>query len=104
MPRSYILAKIDRGGYIRCSDNIPKIVHKQTVNLDRDDSLRCFARLEMAKEALGEPETNEFILGLNDDGAAESIYCKESQELTVKDRLKIWAGCYGAWPVRRLSE
>jgi hypothetical protein len=104
MPRSYILARIDRGGYIRCSDNIPKIVHKQTVNLDRDDSLRCFARLDMAKSAWEGSEDPEIILGLNDEGAAESIYCKAAQEPTVKDRLKIWAGCYGAWPVRRLSE
>ena len=104
MPRSYILAKIDRGGYIRCKDYSWKVVHKETINLDRDDSLRCFARLEMAKEALGEPETDEFILGLDDDGTAESIYCRETQEPTIKDRLKIWSGCYGAWPVRRLSE
>jgi len=110
MSSSYILAKIDTGGYITCEDRTSwdsrsgrKIVHKQTIDLDKNDHIRCFARLDMAKEALRDEESESFILGLNDEGAAESIYCAPELEPTVKNRLKIWSGCYGSWPVRKLN-
>jgi hypothetical protein len=108
----YILVEIDSGGYIRSEvqefeidyfDGGKKIVHKESVDMDKWDGLRVFDTLAAAKTEWSGPESDEAILSLNDLGGGENIWIAERQADRLTTRLKIWSGCYGGWKVKKLN-
>jgi hypothetical protein len=111
---TYILVEIPEDGMIRCESDITlgqnstygcrsNIIHKTTVDLDKIDGIRVFNQLDSAKDEWSGPESNEAILSLNDLGGGENIWLAERQADRLTTRLKIWSGCYGGWPVRKLN-
>lgn len=110
---SYILVDIPSDGMIRAEGDIgsendtygcsSRVVHKTTVNLDRQDSIRCFARLEMAKAVFDPESDSAAILQLNEEGQGETIWAAPERSETLGERLKIWSSCYGGWKVRNLN-
>ena len=39
------------------------------------------------------------IVKLADHGGAERLYGRKEDRDEVTERLQVWKGCYGAWPV-----
>jgi len=110
---TYILAEIDNNGYIKLEEEYDyigyddnrrtRIVHKETVNLDKQDGIRVFDKLEAAKSEWSGVESDEAILSLDDAGAVENIWMAERQSERLEGRLKIWSSCYGGWVVKKLN-
>lgn len=44
------------------------------------------------------------VLALTDEGGVSSIACPAEIMPEVKQRLKIWSGCYGSWPLFPVEE
>lgn len=102
----YVLAEIDNGGFIYTMPQVGgrTMVHKESVfPLDYGvmyDQLR-FAEADLPEESpYGNPT---FILRVEEGAGANMIWCHEAVEELIRKRLRTWAGCYGAWPVRRVS-
>jgi len=102
----YVLAEIDEGGFIY---TIPQQGWRDMVHKESNFPLRhevLYEQLRFAEEDL--PEESPYgnptlILRVEEGGGANMIWCHAEVEDTIRKRLKTWAGCYGAWPVRRIS-
>jgi hypothetical protein len=98
----YLLVDIDAGGYIRSKKDRYKIVHRETRNIPRNTEWgEIFYRLDEAKTQL--MGTSEAILELTEEGGGKTIWMPRESEKLLKDRLKIWKGCYGAWETLLLN-
>lgn len=107
---SFILVDIDNQGYIKTENEYDyrngyktRVVHRESVNLDRQDGIKCYARLEMAKDDWRGPSSDQAVLALDDEGSGQNIYVAEEQSERLTGRLKIWSSCYGGWKVRKLN-
>jgi hypothetical protein len=96
----YVVVEINEGGYIRPVNGYQweDIIHLETVGLDRTclthERLADGAPLAYGKRALAE---------LDEQGAVCALWAKEPATPWWQDKLKIWNGCYGSWPLRKLN-
>lgn len=103
----YLLVDIDKGGFIRSLFNPATfggrtMVHRETRNMQQWAG--CFDLLREASAAASELEREDVaILSLTDEGGGDAVWVRDEQREVVSERLRIWKGCYGAWPLRRLS-
>lgn len=102
---SYVLATIDRGGFIKLLDR-RTMVHRETLSLHTSGE-SCYATMEAAKANYLQVKPfdtlEKLLLKLRKDGGVESIWTTEEHMESVKKLLRIWSGCYGAWPVKKLN-
>lgn len=98
MAEKYALATIDSGGYIKTTGVANRIVHRESLI----DDLACytFTCFDTAKAAR---YGDQMILGVDKTDHACEVWVTPDNAEYVKDKLRIWAGCYGAWPVRQLN-
>lgn len=100
----YFLAEIDGGGFIYA--NFPHhMVHRESQFPWM--GMQTFEDLAEAKEELLEKSIRgcpTLIVKYNAGGSVGELWTFACNEAIVKERLRIWNGCYGTWPVRRLSE
>lgn len=97
----YLLGDINEGGYIHVESGVTRIMlHRETRNLHYE--LVTCSTLKEAQEkrdrgpqALGNP----LIVKLTPEGGGERLYARSEDRETVSERLQVWKGCYGAWPV-----
>ena len=103
----YVLATINKGGFIKLLDR-HTVVHRETLSIHTSGE-SCFSRIDGAKSNLanvnikGDQEL-KIALALRKDGGVESIWVFPDSETELKQRLRIWSGCYGAWPVKKFQE
>jgi hypothetical protein len=99
---SYVLATINRGGFIKLLDK-RSTVHRETLDLHTSGE-SCYARIEAAKanhlNAKVFPSEEGVVLQLRKDGGVASVYTTKANTEEVKRLLRIWSGCYEAWPVK----
>lgn len=104
----YCTAKIDKGGYIIVPDAIGgresfgSVVHRES-NLPFRHQAEVYETLQEAKEIVPEDSNPPLILEFNPGEGVSSVWCYAADDAIVRERLRIWSGCYGAWPVRRLN-
>lgn len=96
--KGYCLATIDNGGYIRTTGPTKRVVHRESLITD----LGCmtFMGFDAAKAAR---YGDKVVLAIDDTDHACEIWVHPDNEEYVRDRLKIWAGCYGGWTVKKLN-
>lgn len=102
----YVLAEIDGGGFIYTLPQAGgrEMVHKESIFPLRHEVLYeqlRFAEADLPEESpYGNPT---FILRVEEGDGADMIWCHSAVEELIRKRLRTWSGCYGAWPVRRIS-
>lgn len=100
----YFLADIDTGGFIT-GLSPRRMVHRESIFPWEKQEI--FGSLNGAKKALAEtPEGNHprLIVQFPTVGSgAERMWCYGDVEELVKQRLRIWKGCYGAWELRKVK-
>ena len=103
----YLLAEIDKGGYIWANAAAGQfMVHKDTRWMFQRAT--CFDTFSAAKRMRALEEIRNdwclpLILRLDEYGGADEIWVNKQDHADAVERLKTWAGCYGAWPVRVLK-
>lgn len=102
---SYVLGTIDRGGFIKLLDR-RTMVHRETLSLHTSGE-SCYATLDAAKanylQVKPYPAEEKLIIKLRKDGGVDSLWVVDKDRQEVQARLRIWSGCYGAWPLRKLN-
>lgn len=104
---SYVLIRVDEGGYIRLHDVNPNteksnIVHRESRNIE-DWGGRVFTRLADAKALLDET-LGVAVLQLNElGGGGQAIWVRPQFKKEIYMRLSRWAGCYGEWKLLTFS-
>lgn len=103
----YLLADINSGGYIKSlfqpAEYGRETVHRETRGMDQWAG--CYEKLDQAKAAAAEQGREDVaILGLTDEGGVSHVWLRESQRELWVERLKVFKGCYGAWPIRKLND
>ena len=97
---SYLVVEIDEGGLIRPQGCVmwEEVIHRQSRNLEKEllchDTLAEAAPLAFGKRAIAE---------LNERGAVKALWCRAAAHAWWEDKLKIWNGCYGSWPLRQTN-
>lgn len=102
----YIPVSINSGGFIHVNAAAcHKMVHRETRGLQYETpaasaqgDLRFHCRsIPAGKRAVG-------IAQLTPEGGVEALWVPESQRDEWTELLKVWKGCYGAWPVHTWKE
>jgi hypothetical protein len=57
-----------------------------------------YTKLDVAAPCLSEPHHG--VLHLSPEGGGTTVYRKPEDAELWRERLSIWASCYGGWPVR----
>ena len=97
----YAIVEIDEGGFIRPQGCIhyEDVIHRESWSLH--NRLLCHDTLaEAAPLAFGKRGVAE----LNERGAVCALWVKARANPWWTDKLKIWNGCYGSWPLRTLND
>jgi len=97
----YMLATIDRGGFIKriFAERVGEVVHRESRYTHTVG--RTFLGFDSAKAARRD---DQLILRVGEDGGVCELWAVPGHIDEVRERLKIWSGCYGAWPVKQLNE
>lgn len=98
----FVCGFINRGGYIYDDNN--NMIHKETRNIgSRNIALDSTS---VAKRMLlgAVEDTLPIIMALADHGGVESLWVNKDDHEEIQQRLRIWSGCYGSWPLHILSE
>lgn len=101
----YTVATVEADGMIRVKTAplVERVVHKESVAIHAWGNT-CYSQLHVAKKHWPGPDSTSVILHLNDKtGACTAIWMGDAQRETLMPRLKRWAGCYGAWPIKKLN-
>jgi len=103
---NYIAVTIDGGGYIRTNNPFGNImIHRETLNIHVDHVCSpAQGDLRYKCRTIPAGKVGTGIAQLRDDGGVDTLWVPESQESVWRDKLKIWKGCYGAWPVQTYKE
>lgn len=105
----FAIAEIDTGGFVNAylvdqTGERRRCVHKES----RLPFLTQpqYERLEWAKGDLCHSKRSHpsLILQYEEGEGVTALWCNAADEKIVTERLRIWSGCYGRWPVRILSE
>jgi hypothetical protein len=97
----YLVVDIDGGGFIRPAGATAysDVIHRESWNLHRrcstDDTLRDAAPRVFGRRGVAE---------LNERGAVCALWAKEDALPYWTEKLKIWNGCYGSWPLRTMND
>lgn len=96
----YVLGYIDEGGYIYTHEP-RRIVHRESI-LPWRDQVQGYTSLSDAKEALGNKMHSypELVISFEMGCGVNTLWCNKAERELVQKRLKIWNGCYGAWPLK----
>lgn len=95
----YMLATIDDGGYIRTRQGYASTVHRESVF-----DYTAGTHFQNRDVAVVARRNDQFIVTVGEDGRACELWVMPEELDRVKDRLRIWSGCYGSWPVRTLNK
>lgn len=78
-------------------------VHRETIFPFNHQAL--YNTLREAKETLPEGDSSDIslILEVELGQGVQCIWLYPEREEEIRRRLKTFAGCYGAWPIRRLN-
>lgn len=98
----YVLCDVQADGCIRLKDGWHKIVHRESLGVHTWSGVTCYSTLDAAKNALQDGDEN-IILGLDKEGAGDSVWMFPAQKPVVQPRLNRWRGCYGTWKVLFLN-
>ena len=99
----YFLAEIDDGGFIH-AEFPHRTVHRESQFPWM--GMTTFESLDKAKEEFQPKSVRgcpSLIVKFNAGGSVGELWVAPENEAIVKKRLRVWSGCYGAWPVRRLN-
>jgi len=94
----YAIVEIDEAGLIRPQGCVmwEEVIHRESRNLDREllthDTLAEAAPLAFGKRAVAE---------LSPEGGVQALIVRHPTAYSWwAEKLKIWNGCYGSWPLR----
>lgn len=98
---SYVLGTINTSGHIRLLDR-NTTVHRETRSIHTTGE-SCYSRLATAKSNFLKVKTIHkelrLVLSLDKQGGVDGIWVEPDKANLLRERLRIWSGCYGAWPV-----
>jgi hypothetical protein len=94
----YLRVHINDGGYIYPATS-RSMVHKETRSLHVTHV--CHETLDDAKPML---LSGHAVLELTDEGGGKALWVRPRDRERWESLLKIWNGCYGAWPLREMKE
>ena len=94
----YLKVLIDDYGYIRPSAGAG-MVHKETRGMHQ--TYVCSPMLNDAKPTL---RVGHAVLELTEEGGGKALWVRGCDRERWDKLLKIWNGCYGAWPIHELKE
>jgi len=98
----YLLGEIDAGGYIYVTQGANrKVLHRETRNLHYEfPTCETLGEAREKRERPGlVPLGLPLIVKLAKHGGAERLYGRKEDLDEVTERLQVWKGCYGAWPL-----
>ena len=98
----YLVVDIDAGGLIRPASLIAweDVIHKETRDIDVEYRSYCHERLADAAPLLfGKRAAAE----LDREGGVCALWIRADARSWWEDKLKIWNGCYGSWPLRETN-
>ena len=98
----YLVVTINEGGYIRPEHGYDwgDIIHRETRDIDVEYRNYCERRLaDAAPLAFGKRAVAE----LDENGGVCALWVKDSARPWWAEKLKIWNGCYGSWPLRETN-
>lgn len=93
----FLIVEIDKGGYIRTCSHPRTIIHRETRSLDLTHVVK--KTLVDAQQLIVCDE--QAILELSKDGGGKALWMRDDQRPLWEPRLRVWAGCYGSWPVMK---
>lgn len=98
----FVCGHITKSGYIY--DDSENMIHKETRRINTHnlvlDSLSAAKRMLLYTD----DSSVSLVMHLTDEGGVESMWVRKEHHDEVKQRLRIWSGCYGSWPLHILSE
>lgn len=94
----YLRVSINEGGYIKLQMSAVTL-HRETRGLHQ--KYVCSPTLDDAKPML---LSGHAVLELTEEGGGKALWVRGCDRERWENLLKIWNGCYGAWPVHEMKE